>query len=555
MDLDFKDRTFSFLKLKKKKLRRKIFFFSFFLLILILFLFYQDHSTLRSLRKAESLLLSGDYKSCSTFIEKEESLFFRRSSFKELKGVLNLAMNNRDKGEEFLNKVTPGRTSVRWEKLLSYLSDNCMYSQLDTYSSHLPDKNDEVLFFRIIADTSLYRADNSDKKIQNFAPENTEKYLKFITILKEINQKIRTGKVDFVFDRDGYPLGSYDLKSGKCNSLIPGIDFGNFEPELKKGLKYTKLSLDKDVQLKIHRTFRGYFGSFVLTDLEDGSIVASYSKPFNRKENNSALTEVYEPGSIVKLITLFAYFNSSGEKIFPFNCKGYTTYDGKMFYDWIKHGTLDHPETALSRSCNIAFAEMGINTGQKKMEEALGNFMFNANPSWDGKFQLSFGKFVSAGSRSALANLSIGLEHISITTIHSAILSSIIAQNGNIIFPHIIISSQNIFGLGYYSYLPEYRQIYLNNRYFEDVKDGMRKVTTDIEGTGRRALVEFMDIGLKTGTAGEKIRGLDSVLTGFFPFEKPKYSFAFRLEHGGKAEYKGALFLKKFLISFYGKEK
>ncbi len=555
MDLDFKDRTFSFLKLKKKKLRRRIFFFTFSLLILILFLFYRDHSTLRSIRKAESLFLSGDFESCSLFIEKEESLFLRRSSFKELKGVLNLVMNNKDKGEELLNKVTPGRTSVRWAKLLAYLSDTCMYNQLDTYSSHLPDKEDEVLFFRIIADTSLYRADDSDKKIRDFAPKNTEKYLKFITILKEINQRIRSGKVDFVFDRDGDPLGSYDLKSGKCNSLIPGIDFGNFEPELKKGLKYTKLSLDKDVQLKIHRTFKGYSGSFILTDIEDGSIVASYSKPFSRKRHNSALNETYEPGSVIKLITLFAYFNSSGEKIFPFDCKGYTTYGGKIFYDWIKHGTLNNPETALSRSCNIAFAEMGINTGQKKMEEVLENFMFNANPSWDGKFQLGFGKFVSGGSRRALANLSIGLEHISITTIHSAILSSIIAQNGNIIFPYIIISSQNIFRLGYYSHLPEYRQIYLNNRYFEDIKDGMRKVTTDIEGTGRRALVEFMDIGLKTGTAGEKTGGFDSVLTGFFPFEKPKYSFAFRLEHGGKAEYNGALFLKRFLLSFYGKEK
>jgi len=182
--------------------------------------------------------------------------------------------------------------------------------------------------------------------------------------------------------------------------------------------------------------------------------------------------------------------------------------------------------------------------------------MFNSTAAIDGKFKFGFGKFVhNNGSRRSLANLSIGLEHISITTIHSAILSSILAQNGNIIFPYFIMSNQNIFGLGYYNHSPEYRQIFLNNRFFEDVKSGMRKVTTDSEGTGRRALVDFMDIGLKTGTAGKKAGGFDSVLTGFFPFGKPKYSFAFRLEHGGKAEYKGALFLKKFLKSFYGKEK
>ncbi|MEN8222737.1 MAG: penicillin-binding transpeptidase domain-containing protein [Acidobacteriota bacterium] len=556
MDLDFKDRTFSFLKLKKKKLRRRIFFLSFTLLFLTIFLFYRDQSALKSIRKAESIFMSGDFEACSEFLNKEESPFFRRSSFIELKGVLNLVMNNREKGLDILKKVTPGRTSVRSEKLLTWLSDNCLYNPLDIYSSYLPDEIDAVSFFRIVSDTSLYRADESDKKIRDFSPDNPEKYSKYIAILKEINRKIKSGKIDFIFDRDGDPLAFFDLKSEECISLVPGIDFSEFDPELKKGLKYTKLSVDKDVQLKIHRIFRGYSGSFILTDLEDGSIIASYSKPFSGREDNSALTEMYEPGSVIKLITLFAYLNSEGEKIFPFECKGYTTYEGKIFYDWIRHGTLDNPETALARSCNIAFAEMGIKSGSKKIEEALSNFMFNSSPARDGKFQFGFGKFISSGGNSrTLANLSIGLEHISITTIHSAILSSILAQNGNIIFPHFIMSNQNIFGLGYYNHSPEYKQIYLNNRYFEDVKTGMRDVTTDIEGTGRRALVDFMDIGLKTGTAGKKAKGFDSVLTGFFPFEKPKYSFAFRLEHGGKAEYKGALFLKRFLTSFYEKEK
>ncbi len=556
MDLDFKDRTFSFLRLKKKKLRRKIFFLSFILLITTILLFYQDQSALKSIRKAESILFAGDHAECASFLEKKESSFFRRSSFKELRGVLSLIMNNRGKGVELLKKVTPGKTSVRSELILGYLSDKCLYSALDIYSSSLPEKNDDVSFFRIVSDTSLFRGEESTKKIAAFAPEDTEKYSKYITLLKEINQKIKNGKVDFIFDRDGEPLAYFDLKSAQCISLIPGIDFTDFEPELKKGLKFSKLSIDKDVQLKIHRIFKGYSGSFILTDLEDGGIIAAYSKPFSGKSDNSALTEIYEPGSVVKLITLFAYLNSEGENIFPFECKGYTTYNGKIFYDWIKHGTLENPEKALARSCNIAFAEMGIKTGSIKMREVLENFMFNNSPSTDGQFQFGFGKFIpDNGSIRGLANLSIGLEDISITTIHSALLSSILAQNGNIIFPYFTMSRQNIFGLGYYNHSPEYRQIYLNNRYFEDVKSAMKKVTTDIEGTGRRALVDFMDIGLKTGTAGKKDKGLDSVLTGFFPFEKPEYSFAFRLEHGGKAEYRGALILKKFLISFYEKGK
>ena len=38
---------------------------------------------------------------------------------------------------------------------------------------------------------------------------------------------------------------------------------------------------------------------------------------------------------------------------------------------------------------------------------------------------------------------------------------------------------------------------------------------------------------------------------GFFPARKARYSFAFRLERGGKAQVEGAVFLKKFLTACF----
>ena len=555
MDLDFKDRTFSFIKLKKKKLRRKFIFFSFILFLIVIFLFYKDQTALKKIRRGENLLLQGEIVKCSSLLNKSGVPFFRRSSFYELNGILNLALNNTERGKELLSEGSPGRSSIRAEKIMAWLSDQCLYRALDVYSSYFPGEKDFVRFYRIVSDTSLYRHEESGSKIEEFKPKDIDKYLRHLTILREINQSVKKGQIEYIFDRDGNPLASFDIIAGKSNSLVPGINFNNFDRELQNGLKYIKLSIDKNVHLKLHRLFRKYYGSFILTDLEDGSIIAAYSKPFNKEESNSALTGEYEPGSVIKLMTLFAYLNSTGERIFPFNCIGYTSYEGKIFYDWAKHGILQSSTEALSRSCNIAFAEMGIKTGREKIYNVLKNFMFNSESVNDGMFQFRFGKFSSEkkGQRT-LANLSIGLEHISITTIHSAIISSIIAQNGNIIFPYIIMSNQNIFRLGYYNHTPAYKTVFLNNKYFEEIKTGMREVTIDPEGTGRRAEVNFVDIGLKTGTAGNKSKGLDSVLTGFFPFEKPRYSFAFRLEHGGKAEYNGALFLKRFLKSFYGKK-
>jgi len=555
MDLDFKDRTFSFIKLRKKKLRRRFLLISLVIFLSVIFLFYKDLTTLKQLRKAENLLFNGKTTESLEFLNEIGSPFFRKSSYNELKGILKLIRNDTKNGEELLSESTLGYSSIRSGKVMEFLSDNCFYKALDIYSSLLPRKHDYVKFYKIVSCTSLFRAKESENRIKNFNPSNPEKYLKYIEIVKNINDKILKGKIDFIFDKDGEPLASYDINNGEIISLTPGLYFQDFNTDLSNGLEFIKLSIDKDIQIKLHELFRKYHGSFVITDLEDGSIIASYSKPFNGSKSNTALTEKYEPGSVIKLLTLFAYMNFVEEKIFPFDCIGYTMYDGKIFYDWSRHNKLPSHIQALSRSCNIAFAKMGILTGHEKISNVLKNFMFNRETTKDKKFQFGFGKFsTSQNGERQLANLSIGLEHISITTIHAAIISSLIAQNGYIISPFMIMSNKNIFNMGYFNQKPEYTKVYFNNKYFEDIKTGMLEVTLDSKGTGRRAKVDFMKIGIKTGTSGKKKLGFDSVITGFFPFEKPRYSFAFRLERGGKAEYNGAIFLQRFIKTFFGRE-
>jgi hypothetical protein len=64
-----------------------------------------------------------------------------------------------------------------------------------------------------------------------------------------------------------------------------------------------------------------------------------------------------------------------------------------------------------------------------------------------------------------------------------------------------------------------------------------------------------MEVAVKTGTAGSKKDGFDAVLMGFFPARKARYSFAFRLERGGKAQVEGAAFLKKFLTTCFKSRK
>lgn len=140
---------------------------------------------------------------------------------------------------------------------------------------------------------------------------------------------------------------------------------------------------------------------------------------------------------------------------------------------------------------------------------------------------------------------------IAITTLHSALISAFVAQNGSIYSPFLIKNIKNVLHLGFYNHPVKIINAGKDDRVFQKVKQAMMTVVGSEAGTGRRAKVDFVDIAAKTGTGGEQRTGYDAILTGFFPAEKPHYAFAFILQGAGKAEKEGALFLKDFLISFY----
>ncbi|MCK4766133.1 MAG: hypothetical protein KAW12_28300, partial [Candidatus Aminicenantes bacterium] len=340
-------------------------------------------------------------------------------------------------------------------------------------------------------------------------------------------------------------------------------------PLLCSGIRYYKLTIHRDIQEKLHRLFRGYHGSFLLLDLSNGSIAAAYSKPLNKKKMapNAVFFEEYEPASIIKVLTLFAYLKHDGGDLFPLDCKGNIRLSGKTFYDWIAHGRVSSYDEALAVSCNIAFARMGLKTGADKLTGVLEKFYFNSENFRDLFLDFKTGtlKRDIAGDFH-LAKLSVGLSNnneksrsrgerlVTTTTFHSALTAAFIAHDGAIYAPHLIENIKNLLNLGFYSHQKKLLEIFKENMIFLKIKEAMKAVVTSPGGTGRRSRVDFVETAVKTGTGGERRAGYDAILTGFFPAGKARYAFAFRLQRAGKAELKGALFLKDFLKSFYNRK-
>ena len=585
MVIDYKGVTFSFKDRRRKQLLKRIRVGAVIILLLCLYLIVANFMDAGKIKSVQRLLLDNKTAEAAEKFKALEGSFFHRDAKKELKALLLLAAGDRGGGGGGAGNVATARAAlesldspnspVDYQKFLDYFSDHAQYRELQIYAAYLlkvkrPPDEAGLLFYKAMTTAAMLDFNGSLTAMAQMPPAEREKHTQELSIIDKIANEMKAGKIDYIFDMNGKPMAYYDLRKGKTVSLTPGMSFDAFDAfnadgNIKGSLRFFSFTIDRALQEKLHFLFKSgnYHGSFVLINLNDGSIAAAYSNSSGdegRKEGvrgNAVFSELYEPGSVIKLLTLFAYLQSGGRDIFPFRCSGSFTLGKNIFYDWIKHNSVKDYEEALVVSCNLCFARMGIQVGVKRLTDVFKSFYFNTGNTGglkDRYFDFKTGIFKEPGAGEyPLANLSVGLGDISVTTFHTALISAIIAQNGIIYSPHLIKNEKNLLNLAYYHHPAELLTVSNDTAVFAKIKNAMIRVVEDKNGTGERSKVDFVRVGLKTGTSGKKEQGLDAILSGFFPAEKPQYAFGFRLQGVGKAEVKGALFLKEFLISFYGR--
>jgi cell division protein FtsI/penicillin-binding protein 2 len=131
------------------------------------------------------------------------------------------------------------------------------------------------------------------------------------------------------------------------------------------------------------------------------------------------------------------------------------------------------------------------------------------------------------------------------------VLAAIFSQNGLLFPPYIIDDAKSILDLGFYSHNVRPLRVLADDLNFGRVTKAMREVVNNKNGTGHRIWPAVVNLAIKTGTSGDRNRGLDALVIGFFPAERPRYAFAFRLEGGGRADVNGAFFLRDLLKILY----
>lgn len=254
-----------------------------------------------------------------------------------------------------------------------------------------------------------------------------------------------------------------------------------------------------------------------------------YSRIFEMWKVRS-VSEMYEPGSVFKLITASVALeeNITGTDIAnDFFCNGYEDIYGTKIQCWVyqspyyrTHGS-ETLRQALMNSCNPAFMQLGKRIGTTtlyKYYNAFGLF----NKTGVGLSGEASGYFhnIEDVRPVELATMSFG-QRFTITPLQMCTAVSAIVNNGNLVQPKLVKSMTNTdtgevtnFGT------TVVRQV-LSSQTSSKMRSMMQSVVTD--GTGKNAQVEGYSIGGKSGTsepiAGDTKSGYTTSFVSISPVE------------------------------------
>lgn len=353
-----------------------------------------------------------------------------------------------------------------------------------------------------------------------------------------------------------------------------------------------KLTIDAGVQAKLYESITslahrvGYTGGAgVIMDIHTGEVLALTSYPeynnnimtnassseekaqvtsdlqsSSKKFLNRAVSGVFTPGSTVKpfvaiaalmegIITPEKNIFSSGALVIKNKYGGPDT----VFKDWKAHGYVDMRE-ALAVSSDEYFYQVGggymdqPGLGIVRIDEYARMFGFGTTTGIDlpneksGTIPTPEWKKEVFGEDWLLGNTyhtSIGQYGFQLTPLELIRGIASLANGGYLVTPHTLLGKEE-----------EKVNLDLNPQHLRVITEGMRQGVLD--GIGRVLQIPGVSVASKSGTAelGVKKDLINSWISGYFPYENPKYAFVIIMEKGDVHILQGAVFAARETIEW-----
>ncbi|MBO5222065.1 MAG: hypothetical protein J6C26_07110 [Clostridia bacterium] len=280
---------------------------------------------------------------------------------------------------------------------------------------------------------------------------------------------------------------------------------------------------------------------------------------------NRAIAGAFPPGSTWKIVTAVAGLEEGIiTRRTTYHCTGrythYTDYQPTC-NDALAHGVVN-VESALQKSCNCFFYDVGRQLGSEKLAEYARRFGFGEKTGIELGGELS-GIVASKSYRESLGktwqsgeNLlaAIGQTDNATTPIQLASMAATVANNGVRMKPYLIRSITNRDTGETVETVPTVTgNLNVSQTTLDLVQSGMYKVINEPGGTAYGPFREFgiVEVAGKSGTA-ETPPGLAAALfVGYAPVDNPQVAFAVVIEHGGAGAYQYTTQVIKDVLSYY----
>ena len=374
---------------------------------------------------------------------------------------------------------------------------------------------------------------------------------------------------------NGERIGSAGLEAHRNRELL-GLtaDMSRLGP-LRQLLQSDKgndivTTIDVACQQAAYEALEGSKGAAIVLDADTGAVLAMVSAPCydpNSVESewdglqkaegspllNRAVQGLYPPGSTIKpMVAAAALQDGTVTADETFDCTGrldlgggYTIRD----YEGEVHGRLDLRQ-ALAHSCNVAFGDIGLKLGGKKLGRAFEEFGFDREIGGEILMTKSHLPDFADLGKGDLAQTAIGQSSLLVTPMHMALLASAFAHQGSIMQPFLV---QKVMGPG--GTVMEFNRPVqwcqpVTPELAQQVHDFMETVVES--GTGTAAAVRGVRVTGKTGTA-ENASGADHAwFIGTAELSGRTVAFAIIVENGGSGGRTAAPIARRLIQSLAG---
>ncbi|TVQ88231.1 MAG: penicillin-binding protein 2 [Chromatiaceae bacterium] len=349
-------------------------------------------------------------------------------------------------------------------------------------------------------------------------------------------------------------LGNVALNGGLPASLSAWGDLGR---QLVVGDKRPRgqdliTTLDAELQQQAVAALGQRRGAVLLMRPDDGAVLVLASNPgFDPNQIAAALAArddptspllnratqgQYPPGSVFKVVIAAAALEAGFSGRLDCPVEGYTTSsryprirDHEYYLarregrTWGGHGRLDLA-TALAKSSNVFFAQLGVAQGRDGLATIAERFLFNRTLSLgDGPgAQMHTGRLPTLPERDryGLAQAAIGQGRVLATPAHMALITAAIGNDGLAMRPRLLRAQA-----------PEPLGQFMTATTAARLREMLRLAVS--AGTGRGIDQSQLAIAGKTGTAENPAGASHAWFVGLAPAARPRLAVAVLVEHGG----------------------